>query len=70
MLNVGFWNSALLAREAATVDVLSDGRLELGLGAGHMKREFETAEIAWTPWNNASRDSAERRSKCVKCSPI
>src|SRR5512144_2211251 len=37
VLDVYFWNSALLAREVATVDALSGGRLELGLGAGHMK---------------------------------
>ena len=49
VLNVPFWNPALLAREAATVDVLTDGRLELGLGAGHMKWEFDAAGIAWTP---------------------
>jgi probable F420-dependent oxidoreductase len=47
VLNAGFWNPALLAREAATADVLSDGRLELGLGAGHMKAEFDDAGIAW-----------------------
>jgi hypothetical protein len=29
VLNVGFWNPALLARAAATTDQLSDGRLEL-----------------------------------------
>lgn len=50
MLNVAFWNAALLAREAATLDVLSGGRLELGLGAGHMKSEFDDAGIAWRPF--------------------
>jgi probable F420-dependent oxidoreductase len=49
MLNSAFWNTAMLAREAATVDVLSDGRFELGLGAGHMKTEFDDAGIAWSP---------------------
>ncbi|MDA2807919.1 TIGR03621 family F420-dependent LLM class oxidoreductase [Nocardiopsis suaedae] len=47
VLNNEFWNPALLAREAATVDRLSGGRLELGLGLGHMKAEFEAAGIPW-----------------------
>src|SRR5690606_24919991 len=47
VLNNEFWNPALLAREAATVDRISRGRLELGLGLGHMKSEFETAGIPW-----------------------
>lgn len=47
VLNNEFWNPALLAREAATVDRLSGGRLELGLGLGHMKAEFEEAGIPW-----------------------
>jgi probable F420-dependent oxidoreductase len=50
VLNVAFWNPALLAREAATTDVLTDGRLELGLGSGHMKSEFDEAGIAWEPF--------------------
>ena len=49
VLNVPFWNAHLLAREVATVDVLTGGRLELGLGAGHMKWEFDVAAIAWMP---------------------
>jgi probable F420-dependent oxidoreductase len=47
VLNAPFWNPALLAREAASLDILSDGRLELGLGAGHMKWEFDAAGIPW-----------------------
>ncbi|WP_028932312.1 LLM class F420-dependent oxidoreductase [Pseudonocardia spinosispora] len=49
VLNAEFWNPALLAREVATVDLLTEGRLELGLGAGHMKWEFDEAGIEWRP---------------------
>ena len=49
MLNTGFWNAALLAREVATLDLLSEGRAELGLGAGHMKSEHDDARLPWLP---------------------
>jgi alkanesulfonate monooxygenase SsuD/methylene tetrahydromethanopterin reductase-like flavin-dependent oxidoreductase (luciferase family) len=49
VLNTGFWNLALLARKVATLDVLSRGRAELGLGAGHMKSEHEDARLPWLP---------------------
>ncbi|MEA2716258.1 MAG: hypothetical protein QOI99_575 [Actinomycetota bacterium] len=48
VLNVEFWNPALLARECATADVLTDGRLEVGLGAGHAVAEFRAAGL-WYP---------------------
>jgi len=50
VLNAAFWNPALLARAVATTDALVDGRLELGLGAGHMKSEFDAAGITWEPF--------------------
>ncbi|ADG77770.1 Putative F420-dependent oxidoreductase OS=Tsukamurella paurometabola (strain ATCC 8368 / DSM/ CCUG 35730 / CIP 100753 / JCM 10117 / KCTC 9821 / NBRC 16120/ NCIMB 702349 / NCTC 13040) OX=521096 GN=Tpau_1139 PE=4 SV=1 [Tsukamurella paurometabola] len=45
VLNAPFYSPALLARDAATVDLLSDGRLELGLGAGYVESEFDRAAI-------------------------
>jgi probable F420-dependent oxidoreductase len=50
VLNAPLWNPALLAREIATTDILTGGRLEVGLGAGHMKWEFDEAGIAWEPF--------------------
>ncbi|MEU9779607.1 LLM class F420-dependent oxidoreductase [Streptomyces phaeochromogenes] len=47
VLNAGFWNPALLAREVATTDALTDGRLELGLGTGYVQAEHETAGLPW-----------------------
>jgi probable F420-dependent oxidoreductase len=47
VLNVGFWSPALLARAVATTDLLSEGRVELGLGAGHMRSEHEDAGLPW-----------------------
>ena len=40
---------ALLAKEAATVDVLTDGRFEFGLGAGWVKAEHDQAGIPFDP---------------------
>jgi probable F420-dependent oxidoreductase len=39
----------VLAQDAATVDRLSDGRLELGLGAGWAFAEYRRAGISWDP---------------------
>ena len=39
----------MLAKEAATMDLLSDGRLELGLGAGWMKTDYEQAGMPYDP---------------------
>ncbi|REK86877.1 LLM class F420-dependent oxidoreductase [Streptomyces inhibens] len=47
VLNTGFFNPALLAREVATTDALTGGRLELGLGTGYVRAEHETAGLPW-----------------------
>lgn len=49
VLNNEFWPLAVLARAAVTLDVLSGGRVELGLGAGHMKAEFDAAGLVFHP---------------------
>ncbi len=47
VLNAAFYRPALLARDAAAVDLLSGGRLELGLGTGYVREEFEAAGIRY-----------------------
>jgi len=51
-------NPALLVEQAATVDVLSGGRLDLGLGRGYRRSEFEGFCI---PFEEAD----ERYSECL-----
>ncbi|MEV5715247.1 LLM class F420-dependent oxidoreductase [Amycolatopsis mediterranei] len=43
VLNTPFYNPVLLARDVTGTDQFTDGRLELGLGAGYVKEEFEAA---------------------------
>jgi probable F420-dependent oxidoreductase len=45
VLNAAFWNPALLAREVATTDALTGGRLELGLGTGYVQAEHDAAGL-------------------------
>ncbi|HEV2361265.1 MAG TPA: TIGR03621 family F420-dependent LLM class oxidoreductase, partial [Acidimicrobiales bacterium] len=53
-LNVGslvfdndYRHPQLLAKEMATIDLLSEGRLEVGLGAGWMRSDYDEAGIAY-----------------------
>lgn len=45
VLNSAFYKPALLSRDMQALDLLSDGRLEIGLGTGYVREEFEAAEI-------------------------
>src|SRR5437879_7735834 len=40
---------AILAKECATIDLLSDGRLELGIGAGWMKTDYDALGLDYDP---------------------
>jgi probable F420-dependent oxidoreductase len=40
-------NPLILAKELATLDQLSGGRVELGLGVGWMKEEFDALGVSW-----------------------
>lgn len=45
VLNNDFRHPVVVAREAAALDLLSRGRFELGIGAGHMAQEYTEAGI-------------------------
>ncbi len=47
VLCTDFTHPVVLAKEAATIDVLSDGRFELGLGAGWMTTDYEQTGITF-----------------------
>jgi probable F420-dependent oxidoreductase len=47
VLDNDFRNPVFLAKEAATLDLLSEGRLELGLGAGWMRDDYDQSGISY-----------------------
>ena len=49
VLDNDFRHPLVVAKEAATVDVLSGGRFELGLGAGWMSADYEQSGIVCEP---------------------
>src|SRR5256884_7925169 len=49
VFNNALRHPAVLAQELATLDRLSDGRLEIGIGAGWNKPEYEGAGIPYDP---------------------
>src|SRR6266853_2004000 len=47
VLGNDYRHPVLVHKAAATIDVISGGRLELGLGAGWMRAEYEAAGLAY-----------------------
>ncbi len=46
---IDYRNPAVLIKEMATLDFFSEGRLELGLGAGWLQGEYEAMGVNWDP---------------------
>jgi alkanesulfonate monooxygenase SsuD/methylene tetrahydromethanopterin reductase-like flavin-dependent oxidoreductase (luciferase family) len=57
---VTFRHPSVLARAAATVDHISDGRVEVGMGAGWMELEHETFGFPFPPMAERVRMLAEQ----------
>jgi probable F420-dependent oxidoreductase len=49
VLDMALRNPALTAKSAATIELISGGRLELGLGAGYVARNFVAAGLPFQP---------------------
>jgi probable F420-dependent oxidoreductase len=49
VLNNDLRHPVLVAREAAAVDLLTDGRLQLGFGAGSIRSEYDQAGLHFDP---------------------
>lgn len=49
VLDNDYRHPLVLAKELATLDVLSDGRLEIGLGAGWMQSDYDASGIPMDP---------------------
>lgn len=47
VIDTDFHHPAILAKEVATLDQVSGGRLDLGLGAGWLERDYVETGIAW-----------------------
>jgi probable F420-dependent oxidoreductase len=52
-------NPVVLAKELATLDVLSGGRVTLGIGIGWLKEEFEALGIPWERRTARTEEHAE-----------
>lgn len=46
VINAPFYNPVLLARRLTTIDILSNGRLKVGLGLGWSKDEYEATGVS------------------------
>ena len=62
VLDNDFRHPVLMAHEAATVQLLSEGRLELGLGAGWLRRDYDGLGIEFAP----PRTRVERLEEAVE----
>lgn len=66
MTPIPLYNPSQLAKKVATLDVISDGRVELGLGCGWQEREFVSYGIEWNNFKTRMEKSKEGLELMIK----
>ena len=64
-----FRHPGVLAKTVATIDQMSGGRLEIGLGAGWHEREHESYGVPLPPVGERFDRLEETLASCTDCSP-
>ncbi len=68
VLDNDFRHPVLMAKEAATLDAMTGGRFELGLGAGWLRVDYDQSGIPMEPAGRAHRAAGRSDSRsCVPC---
>ena len=66
----GFRNPALLAKMAATIDEISNGRLVLGLGSGWNRREYDAFGFAYDKRVSRFEESFEIMTQLIRTGSV
>ena len=63
VLGNDYKHPAVVAKEAATLDLLSDGRLEFGIGAGWMTADYTALGLPYDSASHPHRAVSGKRSR-------
>ena len=66
VLDNDYRHPVVLAKEAATLDLLSEGRFELGIGAGWLRDEYDAAGMPFDPPGVRVSAGSRRPSRCSR----
>ena len=70
ILVTAYHRPLMLAKQAATLDVLSGGRLQLGLGLGWSEQEYALMDTPFTARGPRSRDFIRALQACLGPDPV
>ena len=70
VLNLPWYNPVMLSRRLATLDVLSGGRLRIGLGIGWSPDEYEAAGASWEDRGKRTDEAIQVLKKIWTTDPV